>query len=173
MSCRGFTLIELLVTLSLIAFSLSLSTFSMREALDRNSLTSNAQRLEGVLQFARQFALISDKAVTVCPSPDGQTCSDGDNYAAGWIVFGENPAAANSKRDAGETVVSAHPALGKPWAVVTRNLKRIRFLPSGNASFAGRLFLCSERDVRHRYAIVINPNGSVRPGNGDDHDCDA
>ncbi len=81
----GFTLVELLVTVVVLAVVLTLGLPALQRTLERNRVTSDANRLVSALHLARSEAVKRGERVLVCPSRDGQTC--GGDWSAGWIVL--------------------------------------------------------------------------------------
>ena len=84
---RGYTLYELLMTLALVGIVLAtgLPAFSGTLARQRQAVEINA--LFHSIHLARKESIMRRKVVSLCPSPDGLTCSPGRDWSAGWIMF--------------------------------------------------------------------------------------
>jgi type IV fimbrial biogenesis protein FimT len=97
----GFSVIELLVTLVLIAISVSLALPSLQQFSANNQVQAASNSIVSGLNMARFNAITTGEETTICPSADGQSCSD-DSWSSGWIVFADENA--NSAADDGELV---------------------------------------------------------------------
>ncbi len=99
------SLVELMVTLSVAAISLTLGVPSF------NGLREGMQRSQASLGLMSAFTLARSEAgrrgvaVTVCPTPNGLTCSGADlpNWGSGWITFIDSDA--DLDVDGGEEVL--------------------------------------------------------------------
>ena len=164
MFVKGFTLLELLLTLAVLAVGLNVAVFTNRDFNDRRLFVSDTATVMRALQFARTYALLSQRTVSLCPSADGLSCN-GKNYADGWLVFSERPATANATLDVtdpSERVLSVQAALSQQIQIVARNLKHIRFLPNGRSSRAGRLVVCHTSNPLYRIAAIVTTGGLIR-----------
>ena len=170
MHCRAFTLFELLITLAVLAAGLSTAVLASRDFSERRLWASSASTLMRGLEFARAHALLARRTVTMCASADGERCGGGD-FLSGWIVFAEPPAAANSKRDNNEHIILAQPALAGRLRLAGGLTRRVRFLPNGRASYAGRVVLCHKTETHRRFAAIISPGGLVRRGDKGEADA--
>src|SRR5690606_33253855 len=81
---RGVTLLELLVTLLMFGVVAGLALPNMRNFMQSNQVTSQANTFVGALNLARGEAITRGVNVTVCASSDQATC--GSDWADGWIV---------------------------------------------------------------------------------------
>jgi len=68
-----------------------------------NRIASEINGLLGDLQYARAEAVKEGFTVSACSSSDGATCTGGDNWSVGWIVFADSNG--NGTADAGEAVL--------------------------------------------------------------------
>ena len=105
----GFTLTELMVTLTIVAILCSIGVPSFRFVTTGNRLSSEVNALLGDLQLARAEAIREGASVVVCSSKDGETCSESEDWATGWIVW--NDPNGNGEMDTGEHVLHQQQAL--------------------------------------------------------------
>ncbi len=89
-TCRahisGFSIIEILITLVLIAISISLALPSLQQFSANNQVQAASNSIVSGLNMARFNAITTGEETTICPSADGQNCSN-NSWGNGWIVF--------------------------------------------------------------------------------------
>lgn len=133
----GFTLVELLIVLVVLAVLVSIGVPNLRQLIQNNRATAQANELLTGLQFARMEALKRKRPVSVCPSRDGATC--GTDWAEGWIVVVDGNAP-GSNSVAVQQVLRVWQGLGHGTTVTGSNLPAnpfVRFLASGSADRIG------------------------------------
>ena len=142
----GFGLIEVLLVMALIGLGLGMT-------LPDNSHQQTAQALRAVvhdyrasLLYARRQASALNSPVTVCPSSDGQRCTEA-GLEQGWIVR------AGGHHEADAPLLRDHPPQPNPpfqtrWA---QSAKHITFLPNGLAQGGSlrRINLCPKQAPTH------------------------
>ena len=84
---KGFSLIELMITLSIAAILLVVAAPSFRDALRRNKVSSASNALLADISYARSEAINRGNVVSICPSSNQATCSNGQAYENGWLVY--------------------------------------------------------------------------------------
>lgn len=107
---NGFTLYELLITVVIIGIILSLGIPNFMDFTANSRITATANDIHASFHMARSEAARAKTNVTICASANsmdaGANC--GGTFADGWIVFQDTNGDIN--RDAGETILRAHPA---------------------------------------------------------------
>jgi type IV fimbrial biogenesis protein FimT len=98
----GFALIELLAALAIGALLASLGWPLLARQRASAAVAAATNRTLAALLVARQKALATGLAVTVCPSPDTRRCGFGGGQ---WMVFENLPGGLDAVREAGENVL--------------------------------------------------------------------
>ncbi|MBD9676888.1 GspH/FimT family pseudopilin [Pseudomonas sp. PDM18] len=83
----GLTLVELVTVIAIIAILASIAFPSFQRTLASNRVTSTSNSLLGLLQLARSEAMTMGRTVTVCPSTDQATCTQGATWNNGMIAL--------------------------------------------------------------------------------------
>jgi type IV fimbrial biogenesis protein FimT len=159
---RGLTLIELLLVLAglVIVGGLALSTFvgaleAARAAGARGDLLSS-------LSQAVARASLSGTRAVLCPTIDGENCSDEPDWSPGWLVFLDSNA--NRELDGGEHLLRRQAPL--PGRVRLRTTAgRTRIVYQGNGGNAGSnvtFTLCDGRGPQRARALVLANYGRLR-----------
>ena len=75
-SLRGFTLVELLVTISIISITMAIAIPNLSEFIVKLRVNNEISNLHRLLLTARNTAITSELAVTICPLGNGNVCTD-------------------------------------------------------------------------------------------------
>ncbi len=104
----GFTLYELMITVMVVAVILAFGIPNLRQFTLNSRMTSTANDLHAAFMMARTEAAHAKSNVTICASADpmGAAACDG-TWNQGYVVFIDDNF--DQVRDAGETVLRAHP----------------------------------------------------------------
>ena len=100
MHSRGFTLVEMLVVMTISAILIAAGVPAFQWTIARNRISDGANHLLSHLEYARMEATRRGNTVSLCRSTNPNAavaalaCSsaatattDGNDWAAGWIVF--------------------------------------------------------------------------------------
>jgi len=163
----GFTLAELLATAAIagIAISLSVGGFSQAASEQRRAAATN--QLVGTLHVARSAAMMRNQSVTICPSSDQQTCTQGE-WEQGWIAFVD----ANQSHQPGpEGLLLAEPPLGNQLTLDSVEFQDyLSYRPNGQVMVdsttenVGQFHLCDGPGPEPARTILINATGKPRLG---------
>ena len=160
----AFTLVELLIALAVLGVLLGIALPSFGNAMEAaRASDAKAALLASITRAVNRAAVTGTRAV-LCPSSDGEACSDGFDWSAGWIVFMDRDA--DRERDADERLVLAEPALGGEVRLrSTTGRRRIVFQGSGgNAGSNVTFTLCDGRGPARAETVVLNNKGRLRYG---------
>lgn len=186
MQARGFTLIELLVILTISAILVAMAVPSFQALIQSNRISGAANSMLSSMDLARSEAIRRGNNVTVCRSTNadapGAACSNaaaggfnGDDWAAGWIVFAKAPGNnAIGAVEAGDEIIYRQqpPADAQQRLIVegTANPQRVSFNLRGLAlggGFMGTTLFFDYRDkavaTRSNMARCIAVNAQGRP----------
>jgi type IV fimbrial biogenesis protein FimT len=83
----GFTLLEMLIAVSIIAILMAIAVPSFDYVNNRIIAKSQVENLQRSLSMARQTALTKNRQTIVCPSGNGNTCSNDNDWSYGFMVF--------------------------------------------------------------------------------------
>lgn len=83
----GFSLIELMVVIALLSVIMAIAVPSFSEMMRNSTLSAESNNLYADLSMARTQAIRRGASVTLCPSTNGTSCTGGNNWAAGRILF--------------------------------------------------------------------------------------
>ena len=156
----GFSLMELLLTILVasIVLGLALPGFANSAARARQQAEVNAL-FHGV-HLARKEAIRRRQLVSICPSPDGVTCSPGRDWSEGWILFENTDQDSPPERDAAEPLILSHDA--NPQLRIRSN--RYAFSSRGVRRRAtnGTIVVCDRAGRIPPRALVVSYTGRPR-----------
>ncbi len=170
---QGFTIYELLITTVLIALfgSLAVPSFSSIIARQRQSVEINA--LFHAVHLARKESIMRRKVVSICPSPDGLSCSPSRDWSGGWLMFENTDRDSPPQVDAGEPILRHH-RVGEHVRVFANRkgfTLRATFLRATNGTFV----FCDPKKRVSPKALVVSYTGRPRVArrrtNGDLYTC--
>jgi len=160
----GFTVIELLVTIAIAAIVMGLAVPSFNTAIKNNRLTAQVNMFIGALNLARSEAIKRNYNVAVCRSNDGVTCVNLDDWAQGWLVFGDQNN--NGIFDPGEAPPLRIQDGAKPQITMTRTAgtvtSLISYKPTGMNGKTGTIKVCDDRVEAVGKSIVFVTTGRVQ-----------
>jgi type IV fimbrial biogenesis protein FimT len=158
---RGLTVLELIVTLSIVAVLTGVAVPSVTNMWLDSKRATAVNGMSHSLQLARALAIMRGQMVSVCRSPDGQTCSNHTaDWQRGWITFVNLDRDEPPIRDENEQVLAVQPA----WSAgtITSNRRGYSFRPSEHGVINGTLVFCDRRGSAHARAIIISTSGRPR-----------
>ncbi len=159
---RGMTVIDLMITLSVAAVLVTLGFPSLTDLVRQNRLTAATNELVATLNFARMQSVSGLGRVMVCPSTDAATCTGGNRWDQGWIVFIDRDHS-GQPTDPGDLL-----RVGMPLAHVfsdSGGRTRVRYKPDGTAfGFNITIKLCDREKPELSRAVIVSNPGRVRSG---------
>lgn len=157
---RGFTLIEMLIAIAVLAVILTTAAPALGRFVEQQRLTTTANQLVAHLQFARGQAITHNKLVAACPSNDGLSCTGGNRWEDGWIVY-LDPHKSGQPADPEDVlrVVQGNPEL----VMHSGGRYRVRFKGSGVAYGTNlTIRVCTPGNPEAARAVIVSNPGRVR-----------
>ncbi len=156
----GYSLYELIITVSIVALVLSLGVPSFGKILADHRLKVEVDAIFHAIHLARKESIVRRRAVTLCPSHDGQNCAAGFDWSAGWIMFVNRDRDAPATRDADEPLlqrfsVSSHNQ-------VTANRRSFSFRTTALRATNGTLIFCDRARRASPRALIVSYTGRPR-----------
>jgi type IV fimbrial biogenesis protein FimT len=164
-AARGFNLFELLMAMAVFAVLTGLAAPSFNNLILDSRRTAVVNGFVHALFLARSAAIQRAKIVTLCRSMDGERCSPGSAWAAGWMVFANDDRDEPPVRDLNEAVLAVHAAW--PSGTITSNRNYYSFRPHRQGVVNGTIVFCDRRGATHARAIIISQTGRPRVSNRD------
>ena len=154
MRSRGFTLVEMLVVMTISAILIAAAVPAFQWTVARNRVSDATNLLLSNMEFARLEAVRRGNTVSICRTLDPNApvatlaCSsassatvDGNDWAAGWIVFEKvEPNIDEANFEVNDRVIFRQPASGGGARVMIHlNIaaQRVAYLPRGTGGFLG------------------------------------
>jgi type IV fimbrial biogenesis protein FimT len=100
--------------------------------------------------------------ILMCPSSDGENCTDGFHWEQGWIAF--QPQQGTNERRASDPVLLRQGALASKVRLITSaGRTHIHFQPSaGNVGSNATFTFCDGRGARAASAYALSNVGNLR-----------
>ncbi len=156
----GFTLIELLLCLSVLAILLSLAAPSMQDFQQRQRIVSTANELVAHINITRMHAVSSHELTIMCPSSNGQTCSGGNRWELGWVIF-RDPDRSGTPERAEDILRVGHGIKG--LVIDSAGRTRLRYQPDGTAGGSNQTIkVCDRLNPDQSRAVIISNPGRPR-----------
>ena len=83
----GYSLLELLVTIAVAALILALGIPSFAALNARHAQRVELNALFHAIHLARKASIMRRQVVSLCPSVDGRSCTPGQDWSGGFLVF--------------------------------------------------------------------------------------
>ena len=158
---RGITLIEFLVTLALIGILISWGIPDFITLYQKNTLTSEVNKLLAHLMHTRSEAMKRNLPVVICRSLDGSSClrsaSARADWSVGWMVYAN--ADDDKVRDSTEPIVRVGNKLPSNISLHFNGWWRLTFKPTGRTS-NGTFTFCDPQANGRR--LIVYRSGRFR-----------
>ena len=162
---RGYSLYELIMTLALAALILPLGLPSFGSILAGSRLRAEANALFDNIYLARKESVVRRRAVTLCPSRDGQSCEPETDWSGGWIRFVNTDRDDPPVRDPGEAVLHHHQV--DPAVRITANRRGFTLRSTELRATNGTLVVCDRAGRAAPRAVVVSYTGRPRVAHAD------
>jgi len=161
---RGFTIIEAMVVVFIVSVLIAIAAPGFQALIANNRMISEVYSLRATLSHARTEALARRAPVVVCPTADGATCADSDDWSTGYLAFvdtDDNNAADPTNPD--EEIIQRETEERSVDIAFDNANRRVRFGADGIAlGFEGNFTFCDERGANRARALILNAVGSLR-----------
>ena len=153
---HGLTLIELLMVTGGLAVLFGIAIPAISGASEATHAMRARQQLMSSYQAALDGAVTANARATLCPSSDGRSCVEGDDWSGGWIAFVDTNADREHQFD--EPILSRQPALpGKLRLHSTVGRTRIEIQADGSVQGSNVTFtLCDGRGAAKAESLVLS-----------------
>jgi len=156
----GYSLYELIITIGLVALVMSLGVPSFGRMLADHRLRVEVDALFHAVHLARKESVVRRRAVTLCPSRDGQNCEPGFDWSDGWIMFVNLDRDAPAARDSDEPLLQRFS--GTLHNQVVANRRSFSFRTTALRATNGTFILCDKARRAAARALVVSYTGRPR-----------
>jgi len=154
---HGFTLIEQILAVALMAVLACMAVPALGHLMNRSQLLTAQWEIIAALQATRGLAVHTGRRAMLCPTRDGQHCSDELRWEGGWLSGHYRRDRPDQLDGAPSLVASGHERL---TILSTAGRKRIRFQPDGSASGSNVTFtLCPRGRTEGALVVVLSNAG--------------
>lgn len=157
---RGYSLYELLVTTGLIAVLLAVGIPSFASIIARQRQLTEINALFHAIHVARKESIMRRRAVSLCPSHDGLSCTNGTDWSGGWLMFENSDRDSPPHVDSGEPVLQRHAVSSD--VIIQANRRgftlRATFLRATNGTF----IVCDRSNRIPAKGLVVSYTGRPR-----------
>lgn len=156
----GYSLYELIITIAVVAVVFAMGVPSFGKMVADHRLKVEVDALFHAVHLARKESIVRRRAVTLCPSADGQNCVQGFDWSSGWIMFVNLDRDAPARRDSGEPVlrqfsVSLHNE-------VRANRRSFSFRTTALRATNGTFIFCDKARRAAPRALIVSYTGRPR-----------
>ena len=165
----GFTLMELMIAISIITI---LSTIAVPSFYYMNNLRitqSQIENLQRTLSMARQMALAKNRQTIVCPSGDGSTCNNDNDWSYGYMAYIDRNRDGDFN-DAQDQLIEYIPgvrnvATRKDTSSFSHKLtgsrSEVKFSAQGAALETNQTLTYCDGNQKTKFEVVINLQGRI------------
>ena len=156
----GYSLYELIITIGMVALVMSLGVPSFGRMLANHRLKVEVDALFHAVHIARKESVVRRRAVTLCPSQDGQNCTAGFDWSLGWIVFVNLDRDRPARRDSGEPMLQQYSV--SSHNEVTANRRSFSFRTTALRATNGTFIFCDKARRASPRALIVSYTGRPR-----------
>ncbi len=162
----AYTLLEMIVPGNHVGLVMAFAIPGMGTFIKNERLTTQINALVGHLAYARSEAVLRTQQVAVCVSNDTTSCTGGNSWEDGWIVYVDVDG--NGSFSGGEIILRAQPTLegGNTLTPATIGTQIIYDFRGYLGSPVGSLLLCDDRSGPYGKTLSISTTGRVRASRG-------
>lgn len=173
MPARGYSLLELLMTIAVAAMILMLGLPSFANLAARQKQTVEINALFHAVHLARKESIMRKKVVSICPSFDGQSCTPGQDWSGGFLMFQNTDLDEPPQVDDGEPVLYGH--LAGETVKIAANRRGLTLRATFKRATNGTIVVCDRAGRIPPKALVISytgrPRVALKTPRGDPYSC--
>ncbi len=148
------------MTMALAALVLTLGIPSFSDIVANHRLKVEVNALFHAVHLARKESVVRRRAVTLCPSRDGQNCEPGFDWSDGWIMFVNLDRDAPAVRDSDEPLLQRFS--GTLHNQVVANRRSFSFRTTTLRATNGTFIFCDKARRAAARALVVSYTGRPR-----------
>jgi len=156
----GYSLYELIITIGLVALVMSLGLPSFGNILANHRLKAEVDALFHAVHLARKESVMRRRAVTLCPSLDGQNCEPQFDWSDGWIMFVNLDRDTPAVRDSDEPLLQRYSGISHNK--VTANRRSFSFRTTALRATNGTFIFCDKARQAAPRALIVSYTGRPR-----------
>ncbi len=156
----GYSLYELIITIGLVALVMSLGLPSFGSILANHRLKVEVDALFHAVHLARKESVVRRRAVTLCPSRNGQNCEPDFDWSEGWIMFVNLDRDSPAARDSDEPLLQRFSGISHNK--VTANRRSFSFRTTALRATNGTFIICDKARRGATRALVVSYTGRPR-----------
>ncbi|KAB7764068.1 GspH/FimT family pseudopilin [Xanthomonas maliensis] len=158
---RGYTAVQLLIVMAAVAIFASIALPGFRATFERQQVAASLHQLTAHLAMARNAAVTRRQPVSACPSKDGVSCRQDQDWSDGWILFEDRERTGTPTGPAAILRAEQRTSASKPIIKTSIGRAVIRFLPDGRSRGTNAtISLCA--GARRLADVVVNNAGRTR-----------
>ncbi len=157
---KGFSLVELLLSLTIIGITVSFIIPGSINLIDSVHGSKSTSLLRISLIIARSEALKRHQIVRLCPSKDGQFCSDDRNWGYGWITYVD--LSGKRTRTSNDPILQVQAGIKNMTIWKNGNEHTVRFDRSGKIGLNRSFSICNETSRKPISRIALIHSGRIR-----------
>lgn len=170
---RGYSLYELLVTAMLTSLLAVIAVPNYEKIVANGRIRTETDALFHAVHLARKESIVRRRAVAICPSSNGSSCSAGVDWSGGWLMFENNDLDEPPRIDPGEAVLRSH--VSDPDIRITGNRRGFTLRAIHRRATNGTLVVCDRRNRAAPRAVVVSYTGrpriALKRPNGEPYGC--
>jgi len=158
---HGFTIVELMICIAIAAILCAVSAPALGSLVHGETSRAARNALVTSLNVARNMAVTGQGHVAVCPSNDQRTCSDGEWWQGGWIVFEDKNA--DGERNADERVIESVQTQNGMAILTGAARERVIYRGDGTSPGTNLTFtFCDRLGAKKASTVVVSNSGRPR-----------
>lgn len=160
------------MTILIVGIAVAIAVPSFTRTIRDNEVIGLRDKLMSSFQYARTESVTRNANVSLCPSTDGATCTNGSNWTNGWIVYIDTNAGNNSTVGTLLKVVQENNNLNVAHTGLNAGLNPavfLRYVPQGFAAYTAPIaaqnvcFSEANNDATSQGIAISAGSGQVRP----------